>query len=130
MCHYSHGNDENAFLLSSPPDLCLNCHDVDRFWEKGVAHAPAAEGQCSSCHDPHVPQQLKTGGSVVALCADCHAVDAQTMSEVHAQIAPGDNSCLDCHDPHGGPDASLTLPVRHAPFAKGDCRSCHKGGSE
>ncbi|MCK4690596.1 MAG: hypothetical protein KAT20_02235, partial [Desulfuromonadales bacterium] len=43
---------------------------------------------------------------------------------------PSADSCLDCHDPHGGPDRSLTLPMKHAPFAEEDCVSCHAGGKK
>jgi hypothetical protein len=64
-----------------------------------------------------------------SVCSDCHAVDARTLAATHKGIAPGTKSCLTCHDPHGGPDASLTMPIKHAPFADGDCISCHPEGS-
>lgn len=129
VCHSSHGNNETAYLLREQPELCLGCHDVDRYWSKGTGHAPAVNGQCEACHDPHTPQK-RVPGKDVALCAKCHAVDRQTLIASHKGIMPEQGQCLSCHDPHGGADASLTLPFKHAPFADGKCETCHPGGGE
>ncbi len=128
VCHYAHGNDETNYLLKEQPALCLSCHNVDQYWTNGVGHAPAVEGRCDACHDPHLPQLSKAKKADASVCADCHDVDEAALADSHKGIAPGKNSCLSCHDPHGGPDATLTLPIKHAPFADGDCTSCHPGG--
>jgi hypothetical protein len=46
---------------------------------------------------------------------------------VHQGIRPGNDSCLKCHDPHGGPTKGLLFPVSHKPFAEGKCSPCHPG---
>ncbi len=128
ICHHAHGNDENNYLLQEQPQLCVNCHEVDRFWNKGVGHSPAVEGDCQACHDPHEPQNSIAKDADVNLCGDCHEIDPATLKRTHQGIDPSASSCLSCHDPHGGPDKGLTLPVKHAPFAEGDCTPCHEGG--
>ncbi|MEJ2202069.1 MAG: cytochrome c3 family protein, partial [Desulfuromonadaceae bacterium] len=125
VCHHAHGNNEKNFLLQEQPTLCLSCHQINTYWERGVGHAPAVEGDCGSCHDPHAPQKQR---AVADLCADCHDLSPTVLNPSHQGIAPGPESCLQCHDPHGGPDRSLTLPVKHAPFVEGDCAACHTGG--
>lgn len=127
VCHHAHGNDESSFLLKSQPDLCLGCHNVDQYWNNGVGHSPAVDGDCAACHNIHAPQLSVAKRADASVCADCHEVDGKTLAGTHNGISPGEKSCMGCHDPHGGPDASLTLPVKHAPFAEGDCASCHKG---
>lgn len=130
VCHHAHGNDEKNYLLKELPELCLSCHNVDRYWANGVGHAPAVAGQCGACHDPHTPQLSPGKMTDADICSGCHAIDAATLTKSHQGVTPGKDSCLSCHDPHGGPDASLTLPVKHAPFADGDCISCHPGGDK
>lgn len=130
VCHRAHGNSEVNYLLQEQPQLCLNCHAVDRYWSKGIGHQPAVEGDCLACHDPHAPQKSRAKAAGADLCGDCHAVDADTLANMHSGLTPSQNSCLGCHDPHGGPDRSLTLPVKHAPFAEGDCTPCHTGGKK
>lgn len=128
-CHYAHGNSETDYLFQEQPGLCLGCHNVDQYWANGVGHAPAVEGDCDACHDPHAPQLSKAKQADASLCADCHDVTSDTMKGLHQGITPHTSSCMSCHDPHGGPDATLTLPVKHSPFAEGDCSSCHTEGS-
>jgi DmsE family decaheme c-type cytochrome len=125
VCHHAHGNNETSYLLQEQPALCLNCHKVNAFWEKGIGHSPAVKGECGICHDPHSPQKQKP---VADLCSGCHDLSPAVLGESHQAIIPGRDSCLQCHDAHGGPDRSLTLPVKHAPFSDGDCKACHSGG--
>jgi predicted CXXCH cytochrome family protein len=101
---------------------------VNRYWSDGVGHAPAVNGECNRCHDPHAPQDSPAGKRNISLCAQCHDTSESALSGSHRGIKPGPGSCLNCHDPHGGPDASLTLPVKHAPFSEGNCTPCHPGG--
>jgi predicted CXXCH cytochrome family protein len=69
-------------------------------------HAPAENGECISCHDPHESQQtklLKKAGR--KLCMDCHEEKEIAAVKVH-QEAPT-RACGECHDPHSGKDKSL-----------------------
>lgn len=125
ICHYAHGNDEPAYLMQEQPQLCLNCHGVNRFWEKGAGHKPAVDGKCQACHDPHEPQLHRVKNADAALCGQCHDISPSALAGSHRNLAPSASSCLSCHDPHGGPDRSLTLPVKHEPFDKGNCIHCH-----
>ncbi len=36
-------------------------------------------------------------------------------------------ACQQCHDPHASARKGLFRESLHAPFAGGDCRSCHRG---
>ncbi|PLX89818.1 MAG: hypothetical protein C0618_00410 [Desulfuromonas sp.] len=128
-CHAPHGNDGDFFLSQSLPQLCLNCHSVDVFWESGVGHQPAMEGECLSCHDPHFTDTdlIVQSEWTAELCGSCHDIEPDALKEVHNGIAPAGDSCRSCHNPHGGPDNTLTHPVTHEPFAEGDCAICHTG---
>jgi len=130
VCHYAHGNDEKAYLLQEQPQLCLTCHAVDKFWKKGAAHKPAADGDCQACHDPHAPQLSRAKSATAELCGECHDISASALKSTHSNLLPSADSCLNCHDPHGGPDRSLTLPVKHTPFDQGNCDPCHSGGTK
>jgi predicted CXXCH cytochrome family protein len=93
----------------------------------GTAHAPAQQGQCLHCHSAHMssrPELLNRPAN--QLCFSCHDLTPQELAIYHGGIAPGAESCLTCHDSHGGPDRSLTFPVKHEPFAQKDCAACHK----
>ncbi|MCX6996592.1 MAG: hypothetical protein NTV49_05790 [Kiritimatiellaeota bacterium] len=64
-----------------------------------VKHAPAADGACLDCHQPHAaanPALLKKAG--VALCYDCH--DQQEVAKQAAHSPLGEASCTTCHNPH------------------------------
>lgn len=128
-CHAPHGNDGDNFLVQELPQLCLNCHTVDTYWGTGAGHQPAVEGECLSCHDPHFADQSKIVQASWGkdLCGQCHDVEAETLKSSHQDVLPGDQSCKSCHNPHGGPDKTLTHPIKHEPFSDGDCSVCHTG---
>lgn len=128
-CHAPHGNEGDSFLAQSLPQLCLNCHTVDAYWGEGVGHQPAMDGECITCHDPHFSDE----SNIVKenwgkdLCGQCHEVETATLKASHQGIDPGADSCRSCHNPHGGPDNTLTHPMKHEPFSDGDCTVCHTG---
>ena len=130
-CHAPHGNEGDHFLLQDLPGLCLNCHEVDKYWQTGIGHQPAMEGECTSCHDPHFADttNMVTADWGKDLCGKCHDVTPATLKGSHQDILPGAASCRTCHDPHGGPDETLTYPIKHEPFAEGECITCHTGGA-
>ena len=136
-CHEAADEDAHEYKLeSTEPDLCLDCHDevsesLEEDGESGSWHQPAAAGECSSCHDPHVSTvaRLLTGAypskpygkfseERYELCFECH--DAELVTEqrtseatefrngtvnVHylhvAKNAKG-RGCNLCHMPHAG----------------------------
>ena len=127
--------------------VCLECHDLAAELAARVPHAPAAEGRCSACHNPHVSRfasllRERPG----PLCIRCHEAVAKELelAVVHGPVAEG--RCSSCHPPHGAAEAHLlaqpgaelcvtchsqvgewrSREVRHAPFARGACGSCHR----
>lgn len=65
-------------LISPKQELCLTCHAG--MTEEPVKHGPAAKGNCSTCHDPHVsdfPKQLRAETN--ALCFTCHGSNPATQ---------------------------------------------------
>lgn len=124
-----------------PPALCYECHDRTMF-EGKFAHAPAATGQCQTCHVPHGgehPKLLRRPG--VALCLDCHSEvknaphvlsdfsgKGHPFGEARAvrdPLRPGRLfDCGSCHEPHGADYARL---IRFDTNSMATfCQKCHK----
>jgi predicted CXXCH cytochrome family protein len=74
-----------------------------------VAHAPAAKGECSSCHEPHGSASARlVRGGLSEVCLSCHQNEAKkagTAPTTHAPFSGGD--CLSCHLPHASAHESL-----------------------
>lgn len=57
-------------------EVCLSCHDnLGEEIAARVAHPPAADGDCTACHSPHVSRfsgllRERPG----PLCAECHEI--------------------------------------------------------
>jgi predicted CXXCH cytochrome family protein len=123
---------------------CFKCHDRAAF-QKRDKHPPAAEGECLTCHSPHVsryPKMLQQ--KVKTLCYSCHtdAAAQQSRGRVHQPVREG--KCLSCHDPHSSDHSGLLkkgladtcfschtdMPKKfkytHPPYAQGKCDACHK----
>lgn len=115
--------DQNPYRLKEPNQqkLCLDCHgDFEQTLKKRFVHTAVKDGQCSSCHNPHVASHGKllsaeTGQS----CEACHGsvVPANAMS-AHKIVADG--QCSTCHDPHASDNPGILL-------ARGNdlCLGCH-----
>jgi predicted CXXCH cytochrome family protein len=129
-CHEFSGKGEEtrvAFVGGATAEnnagLCVTCHEgVGTALKAQHGHAPLADGNCSTCHDPHgseEPKQLKAKQS--ELCGTCHdGVAADTKKKV--PHAPAAQQCSACHEPHGGPrDTLLREDVNTV------CLGCHGG---
>jgi len=112
-CHnYVKGNhpDDNGkeFELNAKvPDLCTNCHDINK-GEKSK-HAPVAQGNCLTCHDPHssdVKELVKTEKGK-SICLKCHDVSGKNMASVHGPVLK--NECNKCHEPHNSKYPKLLI---------------------
>ncbi|HKY34245.1 MAG TPA: cytochrome c3 family protein [Candidatus Polarisedimenticolia bacterium] len=146
-CHAPTG--ESPFALSAPGDeLCLTCHDDPRAAAPAGSgarvHAPAAQGECSACHDPHAsdgPGLLRKKER--DLCAGCHQEASRAAAAKHPH-APAAEACSGCHLPHAGGAGLLKAAVPalcegchaevktqaarahpHPPAAQGECLTCH-----
>lgn len=113
-----------ALLRASATELCLTCH-LDKQQEQRLpfTHAPFANGQCTSCHDPHagaVAPALRA--STPELCFSCHQNTAQAL-RLPVQHPPFQmGSCGSCHSPHASEQpAQLRAPRQQV------CLSCHAG---
>lgn len=120
-CHESTGGQhpqkgQKTFRLAAQPaELCANCHDA--FGTMKDVHPPVADGECTTCHDPHASDQPKLLTAPVGeLCASCH--DVATAKLPHGPVASGD--CTACHTPHESNDEPLLAK-------SGDqvCFQCH-----
>ncbi len=100
--------------------------------------------QCTSCHDPHLPNYkfLVKSNERGALCLTCHPKPGWIGSRHEASLAPypatgtttvGDLGCLACHTPHNGQSPSRLLQTNNlsvgtpAPWAEENvCYNCHQ----
>jgi predicted CXXCH cytochrome family protein len=101
---------------------CTDCH-TDKQGAK-FPHPPAAEGECTACHEPepaHLteggPGKMKTG-KTAATCYQCHE-NMAAGKNVHPALQM-DGECIQCHNPHGSSVEKLLLsPVGTL------CKNCH-----
>ena len=148
-CHLPGEDEDEGFPLSeTAPELCLNCHEDPRQPAEAPAstvHAPAADGDCVLCHNPHASDQsalLKQ--PQVQLCGECHDQAEQAL-KAKAPHAPAVDECTLCHQPHAGGERLLRAPPpalcetchedvklqlarrnAHPPAAEGECIICHE----
>jgi predicted CXXCH cytochrome family protein len=125
-CHEPHGGAHADLLVASGRDLCLGCHGEVADWSaRPVQHEPFRTGTCETCHEPHGGEHegltLRPGAE---LCVDCHTPDS-AFRQAHNGYPVQDANCNQCHDPHASQRAGLFRASVHAPFASGDCTTCH-----
>lgn len=126
-------------LAQEGSDLCSSCHEA---FGKQVVHAPAKEGACVTCHDPHGSDEAKLlTAAPKDLCASCHA-DKLEARHLHGPVSAGE--CLTCHEAHQADAKGLlrqpaeelcagchaeTAAFRKAkhvhPALDGGCSTCH-----
>lgn len=132
-------------LIAEGPELCGMCHELD--FNKKHVHSPVADGDCSTCHQPHgyTAETSIKGEGLRNLCLMCHDGFEPEEAHVHGPVAVG--ACTVCHDPHQSdepfgllkPLTELCLschesfaaglnsaPVVHPPVRFETCTSCHK----
>ena len=99
-CDKCHDKVVRNTLLLPQPELCYTCH-TDFKKRFTYIHGPVASGNCSSCHAPHMSENLSllrmTGRE---LCLYCHEKTDIDKSPSH--LSAFNEDCLKCHDPHGG----------------------------
>lgn len=114
---------------------CQDCHDghpprvADIIPQCGDCHSGEEHyeiKECTSCHNPHAPLEVRLEGELKAVCLTCHRPPGQEMQaspSAHAEFACNEchaekhgviPTCLDCHDSH-----SETM-------TQGSCRACHQ----
>jgi DmsE family decaheme c-type cytochrome len=120
-CHDSHVEKDPVLATRTQPEVCYNCHQMQRTqFLKAFAH-PVRQGQqaCSDCHQPHgsIADGQLVRNTLNETCYDCHAEKRGPLLWEHAPV-PED--CSNCHEPHGSNHPGL-LKAR-APLL---CQSCH-----
>lgn len=102
-------------------DACLKCHPTQRAQGSMPYHHPLREAKmtCVDCHDAHggaAGNNLQTS-NVNQLCLGCHA---QYRGPFMYQHPPVNESCMNCHVPHGS--ANTNLLTLNQPAL---CLQCH-----
>lgn len=156
-CHDPHGSPNDCNLERSIINLCLDCHSesIARTRNENYIictieaqlpqkHKPIADGQCSTCHNPHgsnyfailnhsYPEQFYSPFKTknYDLCFQCHDPAAfknkktysrtnfrngnQNLHYLHVNLKKG-RTCRACHEVHSG---KLPKQIREkVPFGK------------
>lgn len=119
---------------------CLDCHKMARLTDAHEWHFSrhaSARLSCTDCHKIHQPlAQPLLVDQPDDLCIACHKPVARlfamrsrhpvraTGTRALGSLRRGKVSCLDCHDPHGGPgddDGMLVADLERT------CARCHAG---
>src|SRR6266496_533942 len=129
-CHsVHHAKSEEKLLVRRSENLtCLACHVEQRkamtqrsthFFRDELQRATM---QCSGCHNAHGSQteRMLRENSLNDTCLRCHTEKRGPFLWEHA---PVQESCLNCHSPHGSNNINL-LSLR-APQL---CQTCHMQG--
>lgn len=132
-CHDPHGSNKPMFLRTGPddandPQSCLICHkdDVAGSLHAKYPHKPFEDLNCVDCHNPHnSPQAGLLRKSPIELCSECHKPADKAMVSAHKNRHADALQCTDCHSGHSSPTKGLLSENTHAPFADGDCETCH-----
>ncbi len=132
-CHEPHASQFTGLKTQSEETFCMTCHeDVKKEIEDGNPHAPVVDGECGACHEPHAGNKTALlTASKEDLCGTCHDLTATSMTAAHSGFAVAETNCRNCHASHAGVkgESGLLLPETHAPFAIGECGSCHENKS-
>ncbi len=124
-CHVPHASKYKALLRKDTKTTCLSCHKELAKKEKYL-HKPFAKGECLVCHDPHFgfDTRFLNNKKPDSICLKCHKKNDKFL-KAHFDRKDIKN-CLSCHSPHQSNNRNLLRPFKHKPFAKGNCKVCHK----
>lgn len=135
MCHDPNSSPKYRLYSGKKYDssLCFECHSdmQEIFSSHPSTHAPAASGDCLTCHDVHGAQQENLlVAKVNTVCNSCHEGISQNPHPVVGHplqgmknpLAPGKEfNCATCHHPHSSVNELLLI----APKAQ-LCQRCHQ----
>jgi predicted CXXCH cytochrome family protein len=133
VCLSCHAQDEGTRHWEQGPHAangvrCIDCHQV----HAGAARAASEEelsfdaathgAQNANLVSPETNDFVQAPRVTNEICLRCHQTQAAQMSmPYHHPLREGKMSCVDCHDPHGGPGGNnlRTANVNEL------CLSCH-----
>ncbi|MBW2290875.1 MAG: DmsE family decaheme c-type cytochrome [Deltaproteobacteria bacterium] len=111
--------------IETQNETCLQCHaGGERIYWRGSIHDMESVS-CADCHDPMTrlsPASLLRTSSVNDTCFTCHPKQRHEFRKrSHMPLLEGKISCVDCHNPHGGP----TDPLLRTDSVNQLCFQCH-----
>ena len=120
-CHDSHAAQDAVLQVTTQPDVCYDCHQLQHSETLKAFSHPFFEGKmdCAGCHSPH---GATTNSQLVRqtlndTCYDCHAEKRGPFLWEHAPVS---EDCTLCHAPHGSNHPGML--ISRAPLL---CQSCH-----
>lgn len=120
-CHTVHTGRDAVTATATQPEVCYNCHVLERAQSLRPFAHPLHEGKmaCSSCHHPHdsSAEFALARDTVNDTCYQCHADKRGPFLWEHAPVA---EDCTLCHVPHGSNQPAM-LTMR-PPLL---CQTCH-----
>ena len=112
-CHLEHPP-----LGNNPIPTCEMCHDPGEAAHYNIKN-------CSACHYPHYPTEMKFGEINVAACLSCHSDQGKEM-----EAEPSEHAALNCTECHMVHREWANCADCHTPHAdemtQADCLACHK----
>ncbi len=130
-CHAPHASKAKGLLKGSTSAVCGSCHSdtLKRQRTSLVKHQPVADGDCSSCHDPHSANGplLLTNPKVVEMCGQCHDWLQHSSHPMGEKVKDPRNrnltlQCLSCHRGHGTEYKKMLLYASQTEL----CTKCHE----
>lgn len=118
-CDGCHLPANGKLQVKDQKEACYACHgDFEKTagGEKRYLHEPVANGECTSCHDPHFSAFPKLQRDAKG-CVACHE-PYPLRGSIHSPVRDG--RCTACHDPHAGP-----APKQLVRGGNGLCIGCH-----
>jgi DmsE family decaheme c-type cytochrome len=120
-CHTIHAPRDAVLQTSTQPDVCFDCHQLQRSETLKAFSHPFFEGKmaCSECHSPHGDTVATTLArqTLNDTCYQCHAEKRGPYLWEHAPVS---EDCALCHTPHGSNHPGML--TRRAPLL---CQGCH-----
>lgn len=115
-------SQKDIIAAGSASATCAECHgEVFAQFQYNERHR-LREGilDCTSCHNPHEPQQrLALGGLKQEMCVGCHTDKVGPYIFEHPSLRV--EGCVACHSPHGSPNRHMLNFQSTAEL----CFSCH-----
>lgn len=120
-CHASHAQADAVLQTATQPEVCFDCHQLQRSETMKAFSHPLFEGKmdCGSCHSTHgdaAATQLARQ-TLNETCEQCHAEQRGPYLWDHAPVS---EDCGLCHSPHGSNHPGML--TKRAPLL---CQSCH-----